>query len=151
MYRGSGDVRNLKLDSRLLSWPYAWVLPTWCCPNALFQSCPHSSTLWLCDQTIYHDLAKWLSYYLYFFSFSFSFLLSWTYYTEGSVGKCHVTSVTQSWSHNRKSQCHITWCHMTGMGKIVHRPYSSCISSVENLTRTLSSSPCQMLIKVQLA
>jgi len=39
-----------------------------------------------------HDLAKWLSHYLYFFSFSF--LLSWTYYTEGSVGKCHVTSVT---------------------------------------------------------
>ena len=39
-----------------------------------------------------HDLAKWLSYYLYFFSFLF--LLSWTYYTEGSVGKCHVTSVT---------------------------------------------------------
>jgi len=41
-----------------------------------------------------HDLAKQLSYYLYFFSFSFSFLLSWTYYTEGSAGKCHVTSVT---------------------------------------------------------
>jgi len=39
-----------------------------------------------------HDLAKQLSHYLYFFSFSF--LLSWTYYTEGSVGKCHVTSVT---------------------------------------------------------
>ena len=37
-----------------------------------------------------HDLAKQLSYYLYFFSF----LLSWTYYTEGSVGKCHITSVT---------------------------------------------------------
>jgi len=35
-----------------------------------------------------HDLAKWLSYYLYFFSFP------WTYYTEGSVGKCHITSVT---------------------------------------------------------
>ena len=40
---------------------------------------------------ICHDLAKQLSHYLYFFSFSFSFLLSWTYYTEGSAGKCHVT------------------------------------------------------------
>ena len=29
-------------------------------------------------------------------------------------------------------------------GKMVHRPCSSCISSVENLTETLSSSPCQL-------
>ena len=29
-------------------------------------------------------------------------------------------------------------------GKIVHRPYSSCISSVGNLIGTLSSSPCQL-------
>jgi len=28
-------------------------------------------------------------------------------------------------------------------GKVVHRPYSSCISSVENLMRTPLSSPCQ--------
>jgi len=54
------------------------------------------------------------------------------------VGQCHVTSVTQSWSHNRH-------------GKIVHRLCSSCISSVENLTGTLLSSPCQTLIKEQLA
>ena len=51
-----------------------------------------------------HDLAKQLSYYLYFFFFfSFSFLLSWTYYTEGSVEKHHITSVTQPQSHDRKS------------------------------------------------
>ena len=74
-----------------------------------------------------------------FLFFSFSFSLSWTYYTEGSVEKCHVTSVTShDESHDR-------------CGKIVHRPCSSCISSVENLTRTLLSSPCQMLIKKQLA
>jgi len=29
-------------------------------------------------------------------------------------------------------------------GKTVHRPYSSYISSIENLMRTLSSSPCQL-------
>ena len=36
-------------------------------------------------------------------------------------------------------------------GKVVHRPYSSCISSIENLIETLLSSLCQTLIKEQLA
>jgi len=36
-------------------------------------------------------------------------------------------------------------------GKVVYRPYSSCISSVENLMGTLSSSLCQLLNKEQLA
>ena len=35
-------------------------------------------------------------------------------------------------------------------GKIVHRPYSSCISSIGNLTGTLSSSPCQLRLGVVL-
>jgi len=52
MYCGSNDVWNLILNSRLLFLSCSWVLPAWCCPNALFQSCPHSSTPWLCDQTI---------------------------------------------------------------------------------------------------
>ena len=38
-----------------------------------------------------------------------------------------------------------------GHGKKVHRPCSSCISSVENLTRTLLSSLCQSLNEEQLA
>ena len=36
-------------------------------------------------------------------------------------------------------------------GKIVHRPCSNCISSIENLMGTLSSSLCQLLNKEQLA
>ena len=78
---------------------------------------------------------KQLSYYLYFFSFS------WTYYTKGSVGKCHIT-IVMSQSHDRSHDKH---------EKVVHRLCSSCISSVENLTGTPLSSSCQMLIKEQLA
>ena len=32
-------------------------------------------------------------------------------------------------------------------GKIVHRPYNSYITSVQNLIGTLSSSPCQLGLK----
>ena len=35
-------------------------------------------------------------------------------------------------------------------GKIVHRPCSSCISSIGNLTGTPSSSPCQLRLEVVL-
>jgi len=41
-------------------------------------------------------------------------------------------------SHDRSHDRH---------GKVVHRLCSSCISSIENLTGTLSSSLCQTLIK----
>jgi len=41
-------------------------------------------------------------------------------------------------SHDRSHDRH---------GKVVHRPCSNCISSVENLTGTLSSSLCQSLNK----
>jgi len=36
-------------------------------------------------------------------------------------------------------------------GKTVHKPCSSCISSIENLMETLLSSLCQSLNKEQLA
>jgi len=53
--------------------------------------------------------------------------------------------------HDRRSQHHITLMSHDRShdrhGKVVHRPCSSCISNVENLTETLSSSLCQMLIK----
>jgi len=38
------------------------------------------------------------------------------------MGKCYITSVTQLWSHDR-------------CGKIVHRPCSSCISSVQEIEK----------------
>jgi len=52
------------------------------------------------------------------------------------VGKCHshITGCHNVTSHNRSHDRH---------GKVVHRPCSSCISSVENLMGTLSSSLCQ--------
>jgi len=66
------------------------------------------------------------------------------------VGKCHITvshshSVTVSYhmmSYDGSHDKH---------GKVVHRPYSSCISSIENLMEIPLSSPCQILIKEQLA
>jgi len=66
------------------------------------------------------------------------------------VGKCHITSVTQqevTASHHMMSYDESHDRH----GEIVHRPCSSYISSIENLMRTLLSSPCQTLIKEQLA
>ena len=88
---------------------------------------------------------KRLSHYLYFFSFYLGLT------TQKEVRE----SVTSQVSH---SHSHMTGCHNVTShesynrhGKIVHRPCSSCISSVENLTRTLSSSFCQLLNKEQLA
>ena len=119
-------------------WPILWVVRKFLGTRKL----KRGVVSWL------SKMAKSLSIFLFFF---FSFLLPWTYYTEESVGKCHFT------------KCYIvmvTWQEVTASyhmmshdrrGKIMHRPCSSCISSVENLTGTLSSSPCQTLIKEQLA
>ena len=53
-----------------------------------------------------HNLAKWLSHYLYFFSFSFGLTTQ-----ERSVGKCHMS---QERCHSMTSHKSI---HMTTMGK----------------------------------
>jgi len=55
---------------------------------------------------------------------------------------------------SHKSQSHYMMSHDGShdkCGKVVDRPCSSCISSVGNLTGTLSSSLCQSLNKEQLA
>ena len=39
--------------------------------------------------------------------------------------------------------CHMTMSH-DKCGKVVHRPCSSCISSVQNQMETLLSSSCQL-------
>jgi len=83
-------------------------------------------------------MAKSLSIFL-FFSFLFLFFY---------LGLTTQKEVRESvMSHDRKShdESH------DRCGKIVHRPCSSCISSIENLTRTLSSSLCLTLNKEQLA
>ena len=54
------------------------------------------------------------------------------------MGKCYVTSVTQSQSHDMMSH--------DRHGKVVHRLCRSYISSIENLTETLLSSLCQLLM-----
>jgi len=61
-----------------------------------------------------HDLAKQLSYYLYFFFFFSSRLITYK--------KC------------RKVSHHMTKSHEEH-GKIVHRPYSSCISSIQEINK----------------
>jgi len=55
-----------------------------------------------------------------------------------------------SYSHSHMTRGHSIMSH-DRHGKVVYRPYSSCISSVENLMGTLSSSFCQLLNKEQLA
>jgi len=87
-----------------------------------------------------HNLAKWLSHYLFLFLFLFSFYLGLT--TQKGVQESVTSQVSHSHSHMMSHNRH---------GKVVHRSCSSCISSVENLMGTLSSSLCQMLNKEQLA
>ena len=69
---------------------------------------------------------------LFIFLFLFLFLLSWIYYIEGSVGKCHshITGSHSVTSHDRSHDRH---------GKVVHRPYSSCISSIQKITGITNS------------
>jgi len=71
-----------------------------------------------------HDLAKWLSHYLYFFSFLFLLdLLHKEGVWESVI--CHRTDVT-------------VWCHTRmkshdNHGKVVYRLCSSCISSIQEM------------------
>jgi len=67
-----------------------------------------------------HNLAKWLSHY--FILFSYLDLLQ-----GRSVGKYHMTGHRSGWYHMIElyEKC----------GKVVHRPYSRCISSVQKLNK----------------
>jgi len=59
--------------------------------------------------------------------------------------KYYMTKVT---SHKSQSQ------HMASHDdyrKVVHRPCSSCISSIQEITRTLSSFSCQLKLGVDLS
>jgi len=65
------------------------------------------------------------------FIFLFSFFFFWTYYIRRSVRKYHITSVIVTWNkyHSIMSHDQVTW----GCRKIVHRPCSSCISSIPEI------------------
>jgi len=108
----------------------------------------HSGSLCLCSACPCHNLAKIAKslFIFLFFSFLFLFILDLLHRRKCrkvSCHKCHtVTASHHMMSHDESHDRH---------GKIVYRLYSSCISSVENLMRTLSSSLCQSLNKGQLA
>ena len=55
-----------------------------------------------------------------------------------------------SQSHDIMS-CVISYGSHSEYGKIVHRPYSSYISSIEKLIGTLLSSPCQLRLEEYLS
>jgi len=73
-----------------------------------------------------HDLAKWLSHYLYFFFFLFLLDLLHKEGVQKSVtchmsqNRCHSNDVTQIKSHNNHR-------------KVVYRPCNNCISSVQEI------------------
>ena len=79
------------------------------------------------QDVMYHNLVKWLSHYLYFFS------LLHKEYRKLSLDHSHIVT-----SHD---EC----------GKAVHRPCSSCISSIQKITETLLSSSCQLRLGVDLS
>jgi len=80
-----------------------------------------------------YDTAKLLFIFL-FFSFSLGLT------TQEGVQESVMSQVSHSHSH-------ITWCHMIGMGKQYIELYSSCISYIENLMGTPSSSLCQLRLR----
>jgi len=57
-----------------------------------------------------------------------------------------MTNVTSHKSHIRTSQCYVMESH-DEYGRVVYRPCSSCISSVQNPIETLLSS-CQLRLGV---
>jgi len=107
-----------------------------------------------CTKILCYDLAKWLSHYLYFFSFLFLFLFS------SYLDLLHKKGVWESitWQmlyiivicQDITVSHHIIELH-DKCGKVVYRPYSSCISSIWNLIRTLLSSSCQLRLGVWLS
>jgi len=92
---------------------------------------------------------------LFYFTF-FSFLI-WTYYTRKECGKVshdnvayhsHMSGCHKVISHNDVTRSYHIMMSYDKCGKVVHRPYSSCISRVQNQMETLSSSPCQLRLGV---
>ena len=83
-----------------------------------------------------HDLAKWLSHYLYLLYFSFLLdLLHRKECRKVSHHKCHKCHKSQ----DRMSQGHVTWCHMTSHMRVwensaqtMQQLYKQCRESNRN-------------------
>jgi len=89
-------------------------------------------------------------FYFTFFFFSFLFLFGLT--TQGrSVGKCYITILHVTVICQDVTRSHHMMISHNKCGKVVHRPYSSCISSVQNQMETLLSSSCQLGLEVWLS
>jgi len=82
-----------------------------------------------------------------FLFFSFYFILDLLHRRKCRKVLCHKCHSHMTRSHNFTSHDGSHDRH----GKVVHRPCSSCISSIENLMEILLSSLCQLLNKEQLA
>ena len=103
-----------------------------------------SNNWWKYDRMKFVTLDKIAKSLFKFFFFSFYFILDLLHRREyGKVSHSHSYMIEVMMSHHMMSH--------NRHGKIVHRPCSSCISSIENLMGTLSSSFCQSLNKEQLA
>jgi len=66
---------------------------------------------------------------------------------QGGVWESVILQVSQS---HKKWECYMVMSH-DECGKVVHRPCSSCISSVQKITGTPLSSPCQLWRVIKLS
>ena len=111
------------------------------CPTLLFLQptlCNILAVYWgvFCQVSWLDKIAKSLFYFTFFF-FSYLDLLHKKGVWESITWQCCMSQSHVIISHNK-------------YGKIVHRLYSSCISSVQNQIGTLLSSPCQLRLEVVL-
>jgi len=124
--------------------------------HLLFPEC--SMVTWPCHITLAYSvpILPFTPLYTWVFEmhgkpFSYS-RFSQHYYTRKECRKVSHNKYHTLQLYVRISQCHVIWMESHDeCGRVVHRPCSSCISSVQNPIETLSSSPCQLKLGVWLS